>query len=164
MKKEYKKALNNSRTSIKANTNFLKKAKKIPKRQLDTLFREEHDKVFEKVHCLECANCCKTTSPIFGKMDIKRLARLFRMKDFQFIEEYLKMDGDGDYVLKSSPCTFLLDDNTCFVYENRPSACREYPHTNRKNMYQILDLVKSNTFICPAVAEIVENIRVKKEI
>ena len=70
---------------------------------------------------------------------------------------WVLVDEDDDYVLKSAPCPFLLDDNKCFAYESRPSACREYPHTNRKNMYQILDLTKSNTFICPAVAEIVEN-------
>jgi Fe-S-cluster containining protein len=52
----------------------------------------------------------------------------------------------------------LLPDNTCAVYEDRPLACREYPHTDRKNMYQIMDLTTQNTLICPAVASIVEKI------
>jgi Fe-S-cluster containining protein len=68
------------------------------------------------------------------------------------------MDEDSDYVLKQSPCTFLGIDNKCSIYEYRPLACREYPHTDRKNMHQILDLTLKNTEICPAVARIVEEI------
>ena len=80
------------------------------------------------------------------------------MKSSQFIDEYLHRDEDGDYVLNSAPCPFLGADNKCLVYEDRPKACREYPHTDRKNMYQIMDLTAQNTLICPAVASIVEKI------
>ena len=66
-----------------------------------------------------------------------------------------KIDEDGDQVLKSSPCPFLLDNNKCMAYDSRPKACREYPHTNRKRMYQILDLTETNTRVCPAVADII---------
>ena len=77
-------------------------------------------------------------SPIFRDSDIKKLAKRFRVKTHQFIDSYLKTDSDGDYVLRTAPCPFLWeDDNTCSVYEDRPLACKEYPHTNRKNMYQI---------------------------
>jgi len=62
----------------------------------------------------------------------------------------------------SSPCAFLGGDNYCSIYEVRPKACREYPHTDRKNMAQVLNLTYRNTMVCPAVAEIVEHI--KKEV
>ena len=81
-----------------------------------------------------------------------------RLKESQFIDNYLRMDEDSDLVLKTSPCAFLEVDNTCSIYEYRPLACREYPHTNRKNMYQILELTAANTQICPAVAAIVEKL------
>jgi Fe-S-cluster containining protein len=83
------------------------------------------------------------------------------MKSHAFIETYLRVDLDDDYVLKSAPCPFLNEDNTCFVYDVRPQACQEYPHTNRKNMYQILDIAQKNTLVCPAVADIVEELRIK---
>ncbi|NBU47652.1 MAG: YkgJ family cysteine cluster protein, partial [Flavobacteriales bacterium] len=67
------------------------------------------------------------------------------------------------YVLKSSPCTFLGDDNYCNIYEVRPLACREYPHTDRKNMFQILDLTAQNSKICPAVSRIVQKITLEKK-
>jgi hypothetical protein len=71
------------------------------------------------------------------------------------------MDEDDDFVLKSSPCPFLSDDNSCDVYEDRPTACRTYPHTNRKRIHQLLDLTYQNSFICPAVQQILEKLKVK---
>ncbi len=131
--------------------------KKIKPKVLDQKFREEHDNQFEQIDCLECANCCKTTSPIFLHTDIDRLAKIFRMKSSEFISNYLHRDEEGDFVLQSSPCPFLGEDNKCFVYESRPKACREYPHTNRKNMHGILNLSLKNTLVCPAVFQIFQD-------
>lgn len=135
--------------------NFKKLAKN-NKKKVDDFFHSEHDKAFKKIDCLECANCCKTTSPIFRDIDIKRIAKRLRVTEQKFISENLYMDSDRDYVLKTSPCLFLDSDNTCQIYEDRPLACREYPHTDRKNMFQILDLTLKNSLICPAVSVIVQ--------
>jgi Fe-S-cluster containining protein len=143
------------------NKNFLGKLKRKTPRNLDDIFHAEHEAVFEEVDCLTCANCCKTTSPIFYQKDIERLAKRFRMKPGEFIEKYLHIDEDKDHVLKTAPCPFLGDDNYCSVYEDRPAACREYPHTDRKNMYQVLDLAYKNTLVCPAVLQIVERVKMK---
>ena len=125
---------------------------------MDSVFQEAHENVFQKIDCLDCANCCKTTSPIFRDADIRKLAKHLRMKESAFISAYLKLDSDEDYVLKSSPCTFLNADNTCQVYEHRPLACKGYPHTDRKNVHQLLNLTKKNSEICPAVCQIIEEI------
>lgn len=162
MKKDLKDSLDKSIGQQKLSSEFLKKVKKIPKKKLDALFHEEHEKIFSEIDCLDCANCCKTTSPIFRRMDIKKMSNFLKIKEAEFIEHYLMVDEDEDYVLKTAPCPFLLENNKCFAYEYRPLACREYPHTDRKNMYQILNLTKKNTLICPAVAQIVENMRVNK--
>jgi len=132
---------------------FLKKIKK--GKNIDELFHDAHEEVFSKTNCLDCANCCKTTSPIFRDSDIRRIAKHLKVKEVKFISDYLRIDEDSDYVLKSSPCYFLGEDNACSIYEHRPLACREYPHTNRKNMHQIMELTERNTHVCPAVAEIV---------
>ena len=44
-------------------------------------------------------------------------------------------------------------------YEVRPKACREFPHTDRKKIYQINHLTLKNTLICPAAFEFVERIQ-----
>ena len=139
---------------------FIKLRKKTPKK-LDSIMEELHELEFKKTDCLECANCCKTTSPIFTTKDIDRISKSFRIKTRQFIDKYLNLDTDSDYVLKSSPCTFLAADNTCNIYDVRPKACREYPHTNRKNFEKISDLTLKNVAICPATFNIVEALRAK---
>jgi Fe-S-cluster containining protein len=139
-------------------TSILQKLKRLKPKDLDRQFQRFHDEVFEHTDCLTCANCCKTTSPIFRAADIERLSRHLRMKPSEFIEQHLMVDEDGDYVLRSAPCLFLDADNYCTVYAHRPTACREYPHTDRKRMHQILDLTARNTAVCPAVAQIVEKI------
>jgi Fe-S-cluster containining protein len=139
----------------------VQRLKKVNPRKLDDLFHQEHTQVFKKMDCLTCANCCKTTSPIFRDIDIRRLAKRLRLSEAAFIAQYLRTDSDGDYVLTKAPCPFLGSDNYCGVYEDRPLACREYPHTDRKNMYQILDLTRKNMEICPAVSQIMQTISKK---
>jgi Fe-S-cluster containining protein len=143
----------------KENKKFLQGLTKLNDNVLDSAFHEAHEEVFAETDCLQCANCCKTTSPIFYPTDIDRLSKSLRMKPGEFIEKYLRIDEDNDYVLKSSPCPFLGHDNYCSVYSSRPKACREYPHTDRKKMSQILDLTHRNTLVCPAVLEIVEKLK-----
>jgi len=129
--------------------------KRTPKR-LDEWFEDAHEKAFETLDCLDCANCCSTTSPMFFDKDIERLAAHLRMKPGAFIEQYLFLDTDGIYALKQTPCPFLGADRYCSVYEYRPKACREFPHTQHRKMVQKLDLAVTNSSICPAVFHILE--------
>lgn len=131
------------------------------RKDLDPLFHDLHEEAFTRIDCLTCANCCKTTSPIFRDVDIDRISKHLGMRPSLFTEKYLHIDEDQDWVLNQAPCPFLGDDNYCSIYEVRPKACREYPHTDRKNMSQILELTYRNTMVCPAVAEIVEKIKDK---
>jgi hypothetical protein len=148
-----------SKTKATENKSFLQRLKKINPRKVDDLFHTQHEEVFSEIDCLACANCCKTTSPIFYPTDIDRVSKFIGMKPGDFVEKYLRVDEDRDYVLKSSPCPFLGSDNYCSVYEARPKACREYPHTDRKKMVQIMDLTYKNTLVCPAVLEMVERLK-----
>jgi uncharacterized protein len=154
LKVDLEKFSSDSKSDFLGNKKLKEKLKNIKPKNLDSIFQKEHEKAFKEMDCLDCANCCKTTSPIFIQTDIDRLSKIFRMKTSQFIDEYLHRDEEGDYVLNSSPCPFLGTDNKCLVYEDRPKACREYPHTNRKNMLGILELSLKNTLVCPAVLKI----------
>ena len=120
---------------------------------------ELHEAEFKKTDCLTCANCCKTTGPLFTDKDIERIAKYFKMKSAQFITQFLRVDEDNDYVLQSVPCTFLGADNYCSIYEVRPKACREFPHTDRKKFQQISNLTLKNVEICPAAYNIVEEMK-----
>ncbi|MGB0402572.1 MAG: YkgJ family cysteine cluster protein [Salibacteraceae bacterium] len=141
------------------NAKFLQKIES--DESLDAMFHVEHGKVFEKLDCLDCANCCKTTSPIILQEDMDRIATHLNITTGEFIQKYLEMDEDGDFVFQSAPCPMLLENNKCSIYEIRPAACREYPHTNRKNMSEILDLTLENTLVCPAVVKIVDGLNTR---
>ena len=141
------------------NKKFLAGLKKKDARKVDDLFHTAHHEVFESFDCLTCANCCKTTSPIFYQNDIERISKYLRIKPGDFVEKYLRIDEDQDYVLKSSPCAFLDGENYCSIYDVRPKACREYPHTDRRKMVQVMDLTYKNTLVCPAVFEMVERLK-----
>lgn len=140
----------------KENKAFFLKLKKKPPKQLDYIMQDLHNAEFERTDCLQCANCCKTTGPLFTNKDIERIAKHLRLKPQQFIETYLQIDEENDYVLQSAPCAFLGSDNYCSIYSVRPKACSEFPHTNRKKFQQITNLTLKNVAICPAAFNIVE--------
>ena len=140
---------------------FAKLRKKSPKK-LDIIMQELHDNEFVNTDCLTCANCCKTTSPIFTDKDVARISKRLRMKEHQFISTFLNRDEDDFLVLKTAPCTFLDEtDNTCSIYNVRPKACSEYPHTNRKKFIQLTHLTLKNTEVCPAAFNIIEELKKK---
>jgi Fe-S-cluster containining protein len=143
----------------KENKSFFTKLKKRPPKQLDYMMQELHEMEFERTDCLQCANCCKTTGPLFTDKDIQRISKHFKIKEHQFISQYLKVDEDNDHVLQGVPCTFLGADNYCSIYDVRPKACREFPHTDRKKFQQISNLTLKNVAVCPAAYNIVEEMK-----
>lgn len=140
----------------KAKPLFLQYYKKNKKRlgKMDTIVQQLHDEVSEKIDCLTCANCCRSLGPAIYDKDIERMAKALRIKPSEVVSSYLRIDEDGDYVFKSMPCPFLMDDNYCSIYESRPKACREYPHTDRKNFEQIYKLTVKNASTCPIAYEV----------
>tara|TARA_B100000282_G_C31601905_1_gene430536 strand:+ start:159 stop:638 length:480 start_codon:yes stop_codon:yes gene_type:complete len=143
----------------KENKKFFQKLKHVKSKVLDEKIHQLHDEVFACTNCLECANCCTTTGPLFTDKDISRISKHLKIKPSEFTEKYLKVDEEKDFVLQQVPCTFLEDDNRCSIYQVRPKACLEYPHTNRRKQYQILKLTQKNLAICPAVYKIVEKLK-----
>jgi uncharacterized protein len=91
-----------------ANKRLFERLKKSKPKNLDDVFHATHEEVFENTDCLKCANCCKTTSPIFYQRDIERAAKRLKMRPSDFIEKYLHIDEDQDYVLNVAPCPFLM--------------------------------------------------------
>ncbi len=135
--------------------NYLKRANKnAVLKQLPDL----HEEAFEKIDCLKCANCCRNFSPRFKTPDIKRISKHFKMKEGLFIQTYLRLDSDGDYVTKSSPCPFLGDDNYCNIYEDRPSDCHRFPYTDEDVFLKRPAITIKNSTFCPIVHFVLEKL------
>lgn len=139
---------------------FLEYYKKNKKRlaKMDKIIHQLHDDISEKIDCLSCANCCRSLGPAIYDKDIERMAKALRIKPSEVVSSYLRIDEDGDYVFKSMPCPFLMPDNYCSIYDSRPKACREYPHTDRKNFEQIYKLTVKNTATCPIAYEVLSEL------
>jgi uncharacterized protein len=148
-----------ARQNQEETTVFFNKLKRKKPKQLDDVTHRLHEEVSERINCLSCGNCCKTISPMITARDIERIAHRQKMKEGDFIAKYLRLDEDLHYVFQETPCPFLLPDNACMIYEYRPKACREYPHTDRRRFYQLLDLTNRNREICPIVYEVVEQLK-----
>lgn len=117
-----------------------------------------HEKAFTEVDCLTCANCCKNYSPRFKTPDIKRISKLLRLKESVFIDTYLELDTEGDYVSKSKPCPFLGSDNFCSIYEERPSDCKRFPYTDEDVLIKRPAITLKNSTFCPAVHIVLEHL------
>jgi len=156
---QFKQMLEKAAARKNETSRFFKKLKKIKTAELDRLFRERHEKISEKVDCLQCANCCSGTGPLLKDRDIARLSKSLSMKSRAFTDTYLQRDEEGDMIFRELPCPFLGGDNYCIVYEDRPTACREYPHTDRQKIGKYLGPTLKNYFICPIVYLIVEDLK-----
>ena len=117
-----------------------------------------HEEAFSKIDCLQCGNCCKGYSPRFKTPDIKRIAKYLKMKDGDLINQYLKVDEDGDYVMQSTPCSFLGADNYCSIYEVRPSDCERFPYTDEDVILKRPNITLKNSSFCPAVYYVLEKL------
>jgi Fe-S-cluster containining protein len=138
------------------NQKLLKQLKRKPSSEVDNIFQNLHEEVFNEIDCLDCANCCSTISPIITDRDIDKIARALRIKPSEVVEKYLEIDEEHDYVYRNHPCPFLGSDNYCSIYESRPKACREYPHTDRRKIQQLFSLTLKNSKVCPAVFLLLE--------
>jgi Fe-S-cluster containining protein len=137
--------------------NYLKKA---DKNKVLKELPELHEEAFEKIDCLKCANCCRNYSPRFKIPDIKRISRHLKMKEGNFIEKYLSLDEEGDYVAKNMPCPFLGEDNYCSIYEARPSDCHRFPYTNEDVFFKRPAITLKNSTFCPIVYFVLEKLTV----
>ena len=144
-----------SKEKLKVYKGFLQKANK---NAVLKVLPELHDAAFEKISCLSCGNCCKGYSPRFKTPDIKRISKSLGLRESIFIDKYLALDQEGDYVLKSKPCPFLGQNNFCSIYEDRPSDCKRFPYTDEDVFFKRQTLTLTNSSFCPAVYFVLEKL------
>lgn len=148
-----------ARSTRKQHQKVFHQLRNLPKNDVNELFHTAHEQAFSQINCLDCGNCCKTTPALITSTDARRLSKHLKLSVKEFYSQYTVVDDDHDVVFKSTPCVFLGEDNYCRIYDLRPNACREYPHTNHSNMKQILDITYTNREVCPAVYDIIEMLR-----
>ena len=85
-----------SKLKRKENQQFLNRLTKVKSKALDRLIHPLHEEVFENTNCLVCANCCKTTGPLFTDKDISRIANRLSVKPSVFLKNIYRLMKTGN--------------------------------------------------------------------
>lgn len=156
MRPEYRQVIEAVEGKLRYYRSLLQRLGKRRPPDLDRVFQEATEEAFGEIDCLRCANCCVTTGPRILERDIDRISGALRKRPVQLVEELLRRDEDGDWVFQKLPCPFLDDENYCTIYQQRPKACREYPHTDVRNVHQLFQKTLRNVLICPVAARVLQ--------
>ena len=156
--KKFKKKYENQRKTLRS---FITRTENNPPKDLDTMMDKIDKEVWEEVHCLSCANCCKVMSPTYTPQDIKRISAHLGMKPKDLKEKWLYKDKkSGDWMNQTQPCQFLdLKTNMCTIYEVRPVDCADFPHFLKKPQKDYLYINKQNIEYCPASMLMIEKLK-----
>lgn len=147
-----------AKSRLKVYRQFLER---VNRNQALSLLPDLHESATEATDCLQCAQCCKGFSPRFKTPDIKRISRVLGLRESAFIEQYLRVDEEGDYVTRSTPCPMLGSDNRCSIYADRPSDCRRFPYTDEDVLLKRTRITLENVQFCPITYRVLEGLMEK---
>ena len=134
----------------------MKKMHNLPERRLRIVAEE----VEGQIDCRQCANCCRVATAKLLERDVERLAKFFRLSISQFKAQYTMEHAEDGLILKRNDqtgCVFL-DGTTCTIYDERPTACENFPHLVRgqgsipSRMWEMID----RATYCPIVYNTLE--------
>ncbi|MGM0432367.1 MAG: YkgJ family cysteine cluster protein [Spirochaetota bacterium] len=158
MKEEYRLIVERAVSKKQQIARLIKRLKKHRPAYVQETLLQAHEQAFERIDCLQCANCCLQVGPLVNEQDVERIAKTLRITRRDVVRQYLRRDQEGDFVFSHLPCPFLMADNRCLIYEQRPKACREYPHTDQRYIHRYLPQTEKNSRFCPAVALMFESL------
>jgi uncharacterized protein len=127
-------------------------------KEFDQKIKLVSTEVVNKIDCLSCGNCCRTTVTTFNDEDINRASKFLKISRKQFINEFLITDN-GEYTTITTPCPFLELDNKCAIYEARPQACASFPHLTKKKFFSRKQAHVENYIICPIVYSVFNRLK-----
>ena len=162
MKTDYLKKLKKDFDQNRKNyRSFVTKIDNKPPETLDAMMEATEKKVWQKVSCLSCANCCKVMSPTYDEQDIRRIAAFLNMTLKAFKAKWLYRDKrNNDWMNKTRPCQFLdLQTNMCTIYPVRPKDCADFPHFHRRPATDYFYIHKQNIEYCPATMLMIEKLK-----
>jgi uncharacterized protein len=140
---------------------FLKGQCDLDSDEIDQRVFETTRRVWARIDCTSCANCCRQIKPSFSEEEVDRLARRLGIDRQQFIERYLEpteVDSENPWQTRATPCPFLKD-NRCSVYEDRPADCSGYPYLYKPGFVLRTIAMIERTSTCPIVYEVIEDLK-----
>ena len=125
-------------------------------RRLSALVREVAEEVTESIDCTRCGACCRELVVNVTPLDIQLLAWRLGIIPAEFTKRHVKRE-EGDQEISARPCPFLSG-TLCSVYDDRPEACRSYPHLRGGfRSVGLKDL--THVSVCPIVFNVLEELK-----
>ncbi len=117
------------------------------------------DEAYQKIDCLSCGKCCRSTVTTFDEEDITKASKYLLLSRKEFIKKYLILDLDNTFTTVSVPCPMLdLDNNKCRIYEARPKSCASFPHTYRPHFMRRKKAHLENSRFCPITQYVLDGL------
>ncbi len=92
--------------------------------------------------------------------EVAPIAKRLQMSPQQLKQNYIEVSGQGQMVMNTIPCNFL-EINTCTVYEDRFSECRQFPHLHKPNFQQRIFGTLMHYGRCPIIFNVVEQLKME---
>lgn len=121
---------------------------------IDGIVQALSQKYFALIDCKACANCCRSLHAEFKKSELLSIAQTLGQSIKAFDKQFM---SEG----KVNPPCPMLDGKLCSIYENRPEACRSYPHLEKPRFTSRLMGVIDNVAICPIAFNAFEELKTK---
>ena len=141
---------------------FLKNHPGLDSEQVDNLVFGISERVWKRIDCTSCGNCCREISPTLNGNDVERMACHLEMSLAEFADKHLKAAEpavDAPWIMRERPCPFLRD-KRCTVYDHRPTNCRDYPYLDKPDFTSRTLGMIGRLSECPAVFEVWEQLKV----
>ena len=130
--------------------------------ELDELVFQTTRRVWERIDCATCRNCCKHYQAGFTNEEAARAAERMGASVEEFRSRYLeRAEGGHDepaWRIREQPCPFLKD-NECALGDDRPAECRDFPYLYKPEFVHRLIGMVERTFTCPVVYEVMEELK-----
>ena len=127
--------------------------------KLDRQFLRLHTDLFSKYDCNACRNCCKVMNASISEEELPDCAKQLAMEPEEFKAKYLTDSPEGGYEALHTPCDFLNEDGSCMLGKQKPENCADFPFTQRPDRIGSLLGIVENTFVCPVVYEMLEQLK-----
>ena len=121
---------------------------------IDAIVKALSQRYFALIDCTQCANCCRSLQLEFESSELLAISNTLGESIGAFEKRFL---SEG----KVNPPCPMLDGKLCSIYENRPAACRSYPHLEQPLFTTRLMSVIDNVAICPIAFNAFEELKAK---
>jgi Fe-S-cluster containining protein len=110
------------------------------------------------IDCRKCGNCCRSLMINVEESEAEVVAGRLEISRQVFDDQYLEKGVSGTMILNQIPCPFLHH-NSCTIYSDRFSGCREFPALHVPDFQKRLFTTFQHYDRCPIIFTVLESLK-----